>query len=104
LTRLVYRSKPRLVVFPVVVLILFLIGVWLPRPLSEWAGISMLWILLIPVVAFGVPIVIYEQWVHRPAVNKEIERAIAEQGTAPNGGPPTSVDNSSSMKGPPSVS
>ena len=101
---MVYRSKPRLVVFPVVVLILFLIGMWLPRPLSEWAGISMLLTLLIAAVAFGVPIVMYEQWVHRPAVNKEMERVLAEQGTAPSGGPAASVDNSSGMKGPTSVS
>ena len=104
LTRLVYRSKPSLVVFPVVILILFLIGMWLPRPLSEWAGISMLWTLLIPVGAFGVPIVIYEQWVHRPAVNKEMEQVLAEQGTAPNGGPAMPSVNSGASERPPSVS
>ena len=65
---------------------------------------SMVWALVVTGAALGVPIIIYEQWIHLPAVNRETERVLAEQGTAPNGGAVTSVDNSSGMKGPPSVS
>jgi hypothetical protein len=83
LTRVVYRRKPRLIIFPVVVFILFLISMLLPRPLSRWTGISMIWTLSVVGLAFGVPIVIYEQRVHRPAVNTEMERILVEQGGTP---------------------
>ena len=103
MTRLVYRRKPSLIVFPVVVFILFLIVTWLPRPLSGWIGISMIWTLLIVAVAFGGPVVIYEQWVHRPAVNKEMERVITED-AAPNGPPAPRLTDSGVTEAPPSVS
>ena len=83
LTRVVYRRKPRLIIFPVVFFLLFLISMLLPRPLSRWIGISMIWTLSLVGLAFGVPMVMYEQRVHRPAVDSEMARVLAEQGDAP---------------------
>ena len=64
----------------------------------------MIWTLSIVALAFGVPIVLYEQCVHRPAVNREMERFLAEPGAAPNGAPATPAGNPRVTEGPPSVS
>ncbi|SPE55737.1 hypothetical protein SBV1_230017 [Verrucomicrobia bacterium] len=104
LTRLVYRSRPSLLIFPIIAFVLFLVSVWIPRRLSGWTGISMLWTLAITGAALGIPITIYEQRVHRPAVNTEMGRVLAEPGAAPNGGSAEPFGSSHVRGGPPSVS
>jgi hypothetical protein len=104
LTRLVYRKRPSLLIFPIIAFLLFLVSVWIPRRLSGWTGISMLWALVITAAGLGIPIIIYEQWVHRPAVNREMGRVLAEPGASPNGGPAVRSGNSGASGGPPSVS
>ena len=104
LTRLVYRRKPSLVIFPVVALLLFLISWWIPRRLCGWTGISMVWALVITAGALGIPIVIYEHCVHRPAVNREMGRLLSEPSAPPNVGPAEPLGNSGVAGGPPSVS
>ncbi len=104
MTRSAYRRKPSLTIFPVVAFILFLIAMWLPRPLSAWTGFSMIWTLLIVALGLGVPVAIYEQCVHRPSVNKEMERILAEPCASPNGGPGKPLGNSGAEERPPSVS
>jgi len=91
-------------IYPIVGFILFFIAMWMPRPLAEWTGISMVWALLIVGVVFGIPMVIFERCVHRLAVNKEMDRILADQGAAPNGGPATPTGNSGVAEGPPSAS
>jgi len=101
---LVYRRRPSLLIFPIIAVVLFLVSVWIPRRLSGWTGINMLWALAITGAALGIPITIYEQWVHRPAVNREMGRVLAEPGVAPNGGPAEPFGSSHVRGGPPSVS
>src|ERR1043166_6552258 len=60
LTRLVYRRKPSLVIFPIIAFLLFLVSWWIPRRLCGWTGISMVWALVITAAAVGIPIVVYE--------------------------------------------
>ena len=80
LTKQVYRRAPRLILYPLLAAIVcFPIAMWLPRPLAEWVGIDFSWSLLICGVLFGAPMLIYERWLHRPAVNQEMEKLIAEQ-------------------------
>jgi len=83
LTRLVYRRRPSLLIFPIIAFALFLVSVWIPRRLSGWTGMSMLWALAITAVVLGIPIIMYEQWVHRPAVNREMGRVLAEPLSSP---------------------
>lgn len=104
LTRSVYRRKPSLGVFPVVSVILSFSGIWMVGWLSALTGVSTLWAFLIFVVAFVVPVMIYDACVHRPSVNKEMERILAEPCASPNGGPAEPLGNSGAKSGPPSVS
>ena len=90
--------------FPVVAFILSLIGMWMVGQLSAWTGLSMIWTFLIVLLALVVPVVVYEQCVHRPSVNKEMERVLAEPCASPNGGPAKPLGNSGVTEGPPSVS
>jgi len=103
LTRLVYRRKPSLVVFPIVAFVLLLASIWMPRQLSEWTGMSMVWSLTFTAAALGVPIIVYEQRVHRPEGNREMLRVLAEAGASPNGYPVEPQSNSAVGSGPPSA-
>jgi hypothetical protein len=76
---------------------------WIPRPLSEWIGVDMVWSLLLTAVVFGTSMLLYER-VHGFAVNKEMQRILSERGAAPNGGPGTSSGEAGATEGPPSVS
>ncbi|MEI8289729.1 MAG: hypothetical protein WCH99_09660 [Verrucomicrobiota bacterium] len=80
MTKQVYRRAPRLIIYPILAVIAcFPIAMWLPRPLAERVGIDFSWSLLIYGVLFSAPMLIYERWIHRPAVNQEMEKLIAEQ-------------------------
>jgi hypothetical protein len=89
--------------FPIIAFVLFCFSIWIPRRLSAWTGMSMLWALVITAAALGIPIIIYEQCVHRPAVNREMARVLAEPGDPPNGDPSEVPDDPDLSGGPPPV-
>jgi len=103
LCRLVHRRKPSLMAFPFGSLALFLIFVGIPRRVSDWLGIRMGWILVLA-LALGIAVLLYEYLVHRPAVDNEIKRILAEQAAAPNRGPGTRLGDAAVRGAPPSVS
>jgi membrane protease YdiL (CAAX protease family) len=75
-------------------LVFFPVVMWIPGPLAELFGVDVVWTLLIAGVVLLTPIVLYESRVHRPAVNAEMEKLIAERGTAPSRASAASRDNS----------
>jgi hypothetical protein len=90
LIKQVYRRKPSLMVYPLlIVFILSPVAMILPKLVAGWLGLDMIWSLLVTGIVFIVPIVLYEWWHHRPAVNKEMEAIIAENAFATNGSPAT---------------
>lgn len=92
LTRLVYRRQPSLMLFPIVSVILLLVVMVLARPLAEWTGLSLGWTLGGMGIGFGIPILICEHWIHRPAVDRVMAAIRAQTPPLPAIGLPSNPD------------
>jgi len=101
LTREVFKRNPKLAYYELLgCLVLLPAAWWLPRRLAGCFGVEFIWSLIIVAVVIGVPVILFERLVYGPAVNREMERLIAEQAAAATGGHPPLSKESKATEGP----
>src|SRR5437660_1051229 len=83
LTREIHRRRPSLAYYPILALVVLVpIADLSPRLLERWCGVQKPWPLIIAALVFGLPMILFEWRIHFPAVNREMERLIAERGSS----------------------